>query len=145
MIALDTNILVYAHRADSPWHAQAKSCISRLQAGPSRWAIPWPAVYEFFATVTNARRLKSATSPADALATLRALEAESNCDLLGEGPRHLEILDQLVTRGKLAGSQIHDARIAAICISHGISELWSADRDFSRMPALRVRNPLIEG
>jgi predicted nucleic acid-binding protein len=37
---------------------------------------------------------------------------------------------------------VHDARIAALCLSHGVYELWSGDRDFSRFPALRVRNPL---
>jgi len=41
------------------------------------------------------------------------------------------------------GGAIHDARIAAICLSHGVAELWSADRDFSRFPALPIRNPLI--
>ena len=39
---------------------------------------------------------------------------------------------------------VHDARIAALCLSHGVRELWSADRDFSRFPALRTRNPLVE-
>lgn len=145
MIAVDTNILIYAHRRDLPWHHEAVRCMAELRGGTARWALPWPAVHEFFATVTNLRRMKEPTPPADAFSVLRALEADTQCELLGEGPRHLEILEQLVSRGKLAGSQIHDARIAAICISHGISELWSADRDFSRMPALRVRNPLIEG
>lgn len=145
MIAVDTNILVYAYRRDLPWHREAARCMAQLRSGTARWALPWPAAHEFFATVTSQRRMKEPSAPAEALALLRALEADPHCEFLSEGPRHLEILEQLVGRGKLAGSQIHDARIAAICIGHGISELWSADRDFSRMPALRVRNPLIEG
>jgi hypothetical protein len=43
----------------------------------------------------------------------------------------------------LEGSRIHDARIAAICLHHGVGELWSADRDFSAFPQLKVRNPLV--
>ena len=45
--------------------------------------------------------------------------------------------------GASVGPQVHDARIAALCIDHGIDELWTADRDFSRFPGVRVRNPLI--
>lgn len=118
--------------------------MAELRRGTVRWALPWPAAHEFFATVTNLHRMKQPTAPADAFEVLRALEADPNCEFLSECPRHLAILEQLVSRGKLTGSQIHDARIAAICIGHGISELWSADRDFSRMPALRVRNPLVD-
>jgi predicted nucleic acid-binding protein len=38
---------------------------------------------------------------------------------------------------------VHDARIAALCVQHGVRELYSADRDFSRFPQIAVRNPLI--
>ena len=43
----------------------------------------------------------------------------------------------------ISGAAIHDARIAAICLDHGVDELWTCDRDFSRFPDLRTRNPLI--
>jgi len=62
---------------------------------------------------------------------------------LHEGPGHIETLAQLAQSANLSGPQIHDARIAAICLQHGVSELWTADRDFSRFPALRTRNPLV--
>jgi hypothetical protein len=29
-----------------------------------------------------------------------------------------------------------------LCKVHGVTELWTADRDFSRFPGLRKRNPL---
>jgi predicted nucleic acid-binding protein len=44
--------------------------------------------------------------------------------------------------GRVTGARVHDARIAALCRHHGVAELWSADRDFSRFPGLPVRNPL---
>jgi predicted nucleic acid-binding protein len=61
---------------------------------------------------------------------------------LGEGPNHLAALKEQVIAGKIAGGMIHDARIAALCRAHGVKELWSADRDFSRMKGLKTRNPL---
>jgi predicted nucleic acid-binding protein len=44
----------------------------------------------------------------------------------------------------VTGPLVQDARIAALCLQHGVRELWTADRDFSRFPALGVRNPLVE-
>ena len=53
MIAVDTNILVYAHREDSPWHDAAYGSIAELAEGRGSWAIPWPCLHEFLAIVTH--------------------------------------------------------------------------------------------
>jgi toxin-antitoxin system PIN domain toxin len=143
MIAVDTNILVYAMRADLRWHSEAVACLHSLRQSASRWAIPWPALHEVFATLTRPRRLSPPASTSEALAYLQALTEEPDCVLLHEGPSHFELLRDLITMGNVQGAQVHDARIAAICLSHGVSELWTADRDFSRFPQLRVRNPLV--
>ncbi len=62
---------------------------------------------------------------------------------IGEGLDHYDRLRLIVERGAAIGALIHDARIAAICLSHGVEALWTADRDFSRFPALRTHNPLV--
>lgn len=143
MIAVDTNILVYAHRADSPFHDRARSALEWLAAGAREWAIPWPCAHEFFAVVTHPRIYKTATPATTAFAQLRALAALANLVFIAEADDHLAQLEPLALAGKACGGAIHDARIAAICLSHGVAELWSADRDFSRYPALKARNPLI--
>jgi hypothetical protein len=54
--------------------------------------------------------------------------------------------EQLITAlrsGKVVGPQVHDARVAALCLLHGVTALWTADRDFTRFPELKVKNPLI--
>jgi uncharacterized protein len=143
VIAVDTNILVYAHRADAPFHHRARSTLESLAAGARAWAIPWPCAHEFFAVVTHPRIYKSATPAATAFAQLRALQALANLAFIAEDDDYLQHLEPLALAAKAQGGAIHDARIAAICLSHGVAELWSADRDFSRFPALAVRNPLI--
>ena len=55
MIAVDTNILVFAHRSDAEWHARAQSCVRELAEGGVAWAIPWPCVHEFLAIATHPR------------------------------------------------------------------------------------------
>jgi uncharacterized protein len=142
VIAVDTNILVYAHRTDSPFHTRARAALESIADGAREWAIPWPCVHEFFAVVTHPRIYKTATPAETAFAQLRALQALANLAFIAESDGHLTQLESLSLAAMVQGGAIHDARIAAICLSHGVSELWSSDRDFSRFPALTVRNPL---
>jgi len=62
--------------------------------------------------------------------------------LLSETPQHWNDLKEVLTSSLVTGARVHDARIAALCRQHGVRELWSADRDFSRFPGLNVVNPL---
>lgn len=143
MIAVDTNILVYAHRADSTFHVGARAALESLAAGTRPWAIPWPCAHEFFAVVTHPRIYRTPTPAATAFDQLRALQTVANLAFIAEADGYLTQLEPLALAAKAQGGAIHDARIAAICLSHGVAELWSADRDFSRFPALKLRNPLI--
>ena len=143
VLAVDTNILVYAHRTDSPFHERARSAIETLASGAREWAIPWPCAHEFFAVVTHPRIYKTATPAETAFAQLRALGTLANLAFIGETDEYLQHLESLALPAQTRGGAIHDARIAAICVSHGVAELWSADRDFSRFPQIVVRNPLI--
>jgi len=143
MIALDTNLLVYSHRPESPHHAEARATIDSLRGGAASWAIPWPCVHEFIGVVTSARVFRKPTPLDAAFAAVDAWLAGDNLHFLAESHGHLEQLRGLAMRAKLAGPRIHDARIAALCLHHGVYELWTADRDFSAFPKLKVRNPLV--
>ena len=143
MIAVDTNVLVYAHREDSPFHAAALAAVQGLVAGRPRFAVPWPCAQEFVAIVTHPRIYRDPTPVDVALGFIEILHALDHCSFLGEGAAHFETLSRLAQAAQVRGGMIHDARIAALCLQHGVRELWSADRDFSRFPALRLRNPLI--
>ncbi|MFP4149197.1 MAG: type II toxin-antitoxin system VapC family toxin [Nitriliruptoraceae bacterium] len=143
MIGIETNLLVYAHRADAPQHQRAQASLRPAvegELGPI--GIPWPCLHEFLAVVT--RPLWSTPMPiVDALESLRRVLAGPGVEALAETRDHLRILTELCPPG-LAGGKVHDARIAAICTGHGVRELWSADRDFGAFPGLRVRNPLVD-
>jgi toxin-antitoxin system PIN domain toxin len=143
MIAIDTNILVYAHREDSPWHDRARQALVRLAEGRAAWALPWPCAHEFFAIVTHPRIYKTPTPPAVAIEALDRLFDAPRLTLLAEGPAYWPEMRRVLTAGRIAGAIVHDARIAALCLVHGVRELWTADRDFSRFPELVVRNPLV--
>jgi hypothetical protein len=143
VIALDTNLLVYAHRQDSPWHAQALAAVTGLAESPAAWAIPWPCLHEVLAIVTHPRIYDPPTPVAEAVDQIDAWLESPSLVLLAEAPGAWPRLRELVLGGRVTGGLVHDARVAALCLHHGVSELWTADRDFARFPALTVRNPLV--
>lgn len=144
MIAIDTNVLVYAHREDSPFHEAAAACLAACAEGRAPWAIPWPCVHEFFSIATHLRIYSPPTPAARALDQIDAWLESPSLVLLAETEGHWPALRPLLQQGRIAGPAAHDARIAALCLQHGVRELWSADRDFGRFPALRVFNPLLQ-
>lgn len=143
MIAVDTNILVYAHRRDAAWHEAARDRVRSLAEGRAAWAIPWPCIHEFFSVVTHPRIYRPPSTPSEALGQIEAWLESPSVVLLAESGGYWEVLRDLVGPSKVVGPQVHDARIAALCQLHGIRELWSADRDFSRFPVITLVNPLV--
>lgn len=143
MIAVDTNILVYAHRIDFPLHGAAERVLVALAESRARWAIPWPCLHEFIAIVTNSRIFRTATPVEVALSAIQAWLAAPGLSLLSEAEGYWPVLRDQLARGAVTGAKVHDARVAALCLHHGVTELWTADRDFGRFPALKVRNPLV--
>lgn len=142
MIAVDTNILVAFQRTEYSTHARAVRVLTDLAEGTEPWGIPWPCIHEFLAVVTNPRIFRQPTSSGDAVDVVDALMESPVLQLLAEGPGYWSRLRALVLGGNIAGARVHDARIAAICLECGVRCLWTADRDFSRFPALRCENPL---
>jgi toxin-antitoxin system PIN domain toxin len=143
VIAVDTNILVYAHREDSPFHKVAFRRVAELAEGLAVWAIPWPCLHEFLAIVTHPRIYAPPTPLARALDQVEAWLQSPSLALLAESAAHWPALRALLAGGGVAGAQVHDARVAALCRQHGVRELWSADRDFGRFAGLAVVNPLV--
>ena len=143
MIALDTNLLVYAHREDSPWHEAAFRAVSEVADGRRAWAVPWPCVHEFLAIVTHPRIYRPPTPLRLALDQVAAWMESPSLVLLGESEGYWDRARTVLGAGQVTGPQVHEARVAALCLHHGVDELWTVDRDFSRFPGLTVRNPLV--
>ena len=144
MIAVDTNLLVYAYREDSEFHPTAMENLRPVLEGSAPWALPWPCVHEFIGVVTSGKVYKPASPLPNVIAFLESLFGSPQLHLLSESPGYFEKLRDIAQASKISGPRIHDARIAALCLHHGVRELWSADRDFSAFPQLKVRNPLVK-
>jgi toxin-antitoxin system PIN domain toxin len=143
VIAVDTNILVYAHREDAAFHEAALRRVRELAEGRAPWAIPWPCLHEFLAIVTHPRIFSPPTPLAQALDQVDAWLESPTVVPLAESDAHWSSLRAMLESGRVTGPQVHDARIAALCEQHGVSELWTADRDFGRFAGLYAINPLV--
>ncbi len=143
MIAVDSNLLVYAHREDSSWHDVAYARIVELAEGQGSWAIPWPCIHEFLAIVTHPRIYNPPTPLEKALDQVEAWLESPSLVLLSESEDYWQPLRSMLQSGRVSGPQVHDARVAALCQQHGVSELWTIDRDFGRFPGLTFKNPLV--
>jgi toxin-antitoxin system PIN domain toxin len=143
LIAVDTNILVYAHREDAQWHDVAHRRLTELAEGRSPWAIPWSCLHEFLAIVTHPRIYLPPTPSEAAIDQVDAWLESPSVTLLAESEGYWPDLRAALREGRIAGPLVHDARVAALCRLYGVRELWTVDRDFGRFPGLSARNPLV--
>jgi predicted nucleic acid-binding protein len=93
--------------------------------------------------MTHPRIYAPPTPLRQALDQIDAWMESPSLELPGETDHHWPAMRQLLETGHKVGPQVHDARIAAICLQHRVRDLWSADRDFSRFPGVKVTNPLV--
>ena len=142
MIAVDTNVLVAAHRRDAVGHDAAAAAVRALAEGLSAWAIPAPCLHEFLAVVTHPKIFDPPTRMNDALAQVGAWLGSPSLAVMSESDRHWTSLGTMLRQPKATGARVHDARIAAICTDHGVTTVLSADRDFGKFPGIRAQNPL---
>lgn len=142
MIAVDTNILVRAHRRDASLHHRAVALVKTLAEARTPWAICYHSLVEFYSVATRRGLWGTPSTPGEALNQIQAWRESPGLRILHDSDACLDALHELATASVPTGGMIHDARIAACCIVSGIDELWTVDRDFSRFPQLRCRNPL---
>ena len=141
MILPDINLLVYAYNADAPAHARAKVWWENCLSESRPVALPWVGILGFLRLMTNRSVLLDPCSSEEAIGYIRSWLERPQVQLLHPGPRHLDILDDLLKPAKSAGKLTTDAHLAALAIEYQ-AELHTNDGDFDRFPGLRWANPL---
>ncbi|MFQ5680378.1 MAG: TA system VapC family ribonuclease toxin, partial [Gemmatimonadota bacterium] len=134
MIAVDTNVLVHAHRAGLPGHERALAWLRHLAEGKEPWGIPVFCLGEFVRVTTHPRVLDPPSTLEEALAALEGLLESPTVRVLGPGPSYPELFAEAVRAGDARGNLAFDAQIHAVCREQGASRLLTLDRDFARFP-----------
>ena len=141
MIALDTNILVFAHRRGTRHHDEALDLLRRLSSGPAPYALFWPSLYEFLRVVTHHRVFDPPSTPPEALQAVADLLSPPAVRALSETPSHEEVLRRVLGETPVTGNLMHDAHLVALAIEHGVHEILTLDGDFRQFPQVASRNP----
>lgn len=136
MIAVDTNVLVYAHRAETELHGPAARALTALAEGATPWGLPVFCAVEFLRVVTHRRVFNPPSTLAQALRFLEGVAASPSCRLALPGFGFLELLSAVSRQADARGNLMFDAQIAALCREHGISSVLTNDRDFERFEGL---------
>lgn len=139
--SLDANVLLYASDEASPLHAEARRFLDRCATGTEMLCLCWPVLMAY---------VRIATHPAVFTAPLSAAVAMSNVDSLlrlpqvraiAEGSRFWECYGRLAAGVPIRGNLVPDAHVAAILIEHGVSVIFTRDRDFRKFDGITPRDP----
>ena len=141
MLCVDVNVLVYAHRADLPEHAQYRALLDRLANGDEPLGLPDLALSGFQRVITNRRIFTTPATPEQAWAAVDLLVEAPAVVTVKAGPRHWPIFRQLCADIAARGDDVPDAYLAAYAVENNATWL-SADRGFARFDRLRWRHPL---
>jgi toxin-antitoxin system PIN domain toxin len=143
VLAVDTNVLVYAADVDSPFHASCRDWLERRRGRADAWYVTWGILYEFLRVTTHPRVMHKPWNAAEAWRFVAVLLASPGLGVLVPTQRHSEIAEQVITEiPHLTGNLLHDAHTAILMREHGIRQICTRDTDFHRFPFLEVVDPL---
>lgn len=138
---LDANLLLFAVYEASPFHVPARDWLSEQLSGSRRVGLPWQTVGAFLRIGTATRAFESPLDPNDAWKRISEWLGSRVVWIPTPGPRHAEILGDLILRHQIRGDLVTDAQLAALALEHGLT-VCSADTDFARFTEVRWENPL---
>jgi toxin-antitoxin system PIN domain toxin len=136
LIAVDTNVLIYAHRSETERHVEALRRLRVLAEGDSPWGLPVFCIAEFVRVVTHLRVFTPPTDLRTALDFIDRLLESPSSRLLLPGQSYASTFRDVCETAEVRGNLAFDAQIVASCIEHGVRDLITADRDFARFAAI---------
>ena len=132
MIAVDTNILVYAHHEASQFHKKAKYQLTEFANSSVRWGIPVFCIGEFLRVITHPKVFSNPYTPSEAIEALARLVQAPTLKLLYPSANYLSLLASAIRETNAAGNLVFDAQIVAVCRENGVTALLTEDQDFDR-------------
>lgn len=141
MIVLDANVLLYAYSPASPEHGRARECVEELFSADALVGLPWQTISAFIRILTNPHLPGVRRPVTEILEVVESWIERPGVRLLSPGEQHWSLFRQMLLEGQARGAMTTDAQLAALTIECG-GVLYTTDRDFSRFPGLRWKNPL---
>ncbi|MBU0677341.1 MAG: PIN domain-containing protein [Verrucomicrobia bacterium] len=142
MIAVDTNILIYAHRAGCRENSSAQAALEKAMAHSRGWGIPLPCISEFWAQVTHPRYPGGPSTSSQARDFIDTLTSDGHGKILLPKLRVADQLLELANELDIHGPRIFDLQIGLTALQQGAKRLWTHDRNFTLIPGLKIEDPL---
>ncbi|MEX0974750.1 MAG: type II toxin-antitoxin system VapC family toxin [Bacillota bacterium] len=139
MIAIDTNVLVYAVSEQDPHHGPSRNLIDGVAAGRVSACIFPQNLLEFYAVATNPRRVQRPLSVTEALKEMTALR--SILQVVSPRESALDILEGLVATSETTQADVFDAFIAAQMQDAGIHTLCTYNTGDFETFLIELRTP----
>ncbi|MEO5678472.1 MAG: TA system VapC family ribonuclease toxin [Acidimicrobiales bacterium] len=143
-VAIDANILLYASDDDSPRQPAARALLGELAAGPDLVYVFWPVVMAYLRIATHRSIFARPLDPVTARANVDGLVRRPHVRCPGESDGFWALFESTVAPDVVRGNLVTDAHIATLMRQHGVSSIWTADRDFRRFPGISTRDPYTE-
>lgn len=143
MIAIDTNLLIYAHRESLPEHRAARRAIEEAANRADGWGIPLPCIAELWSVVTHPAAAKRPSRPEEVRDFIAAL-GEAGAIVLLPGASFGDRLMRLAQDLKVLGNGIFDLQVGLAALDGGANEIWTHDRRFKGLPGLSAFDPLAD-
>lgn len=139
--ACDTNVLLYASDERSPRREAAAELLNRLVLGPGIVYLFWPVLMGYLRIATHPRVFERPLTPTHAMGNVHELLGRPHVRTPGEQPGFWETFTELTADDVVRGNLVSDAHLAALMRQHGVSTIWTADRDFRRFTGITARSP----
>jgi hypothetical protein len=145
MIAVDTNLLVYAHRAGCAEHGASRRAIESAANGARGWGFAYSCVLEFWSVVTHPSSLGGGSTPESARGFIQALIETAGATIFPPAASLVPRCLQLAERLGIRGARVFDLQVGLCALEAGASEIWTHDAGFVGLPGLKVLDPLASG
>ncbi len=142
---LDVNVLVYAADETSDRHQRARALLEHVATSPSITYLFWPVLLGYVRVITHPAILTSPLAPEEAIGDVNHLIDLPQIVVTGERERFWAAFQSVAAPVTPRGSVVPDAHVVALMREHGVTTIWTNDRDFRKFDGIRVRNPFDEG
>ena len=139
---LDTNVLVYALDEESPHHVPSRAVLERASRGDGDYRLSSQILAEFFAVVTNPRRVRAPRAAVEAVEAIEAFLAMPGISLLDSEPDVVSRWLTMVRESPVAGPNVFDLQLAATALEAGVSKICTFNvAHFQRIAGVQVVTP----
>ncbi len=138
---VDVNVLLYASDSSSRFRDGARTLLERLVRGPDILYLFWPVLMGYLRIATHPTIFSQPLPEEVAAANVRDLLALPHARTPAEEEGFWDVYETATAGVGVRGNLVSDAHLVALMRQHGVTTVWTHDRDFRKFDAIQPRDP----